>query len=65
MLTQGKLQDSTKVIITHLSDLNKMFQGENGSSAGFSDDKLNGTSKNYRLKNISLIIRLKLNLFNC
>lgn len=28
-----------------LSDLNKMFQGENGSSAGFSDDKLNGTSK--------------------
>ena len=28
-----------------LSDLNKMFQGENGSSAGFSDEKLNGTSK--------------------
>ena len=28
-----------------LSDLNKMFQGENGSSAGFSEDKLNGTSK--------------------
>ena len=28
-----------------LSDLNKMFQGENGSSAGFSDEKLNGISK--------------------
>ena len=28
-----------------LNELNKMFQGENGSSAGFSDQKLNGTSK--------------------
>ena len=28
-----------------IGDLNKMFQGENGYSAGFSDEKLNGTSK--------------------
>lgn len=28
-----------------LSDLNLMFQGDNGYSAGFSDAKLNGTSK--------------------
>lgn len=41
----NELYDALNDNTSSLSDLNLMFQGDNGSSAGFADTKLNGTSK--------------------